>query len=391
MVLETLELRNFRNYEAEEVVFHEKINILTGRNAQGKTSLVEAVGLLALGKSFRTRREQEMVRFGEAEARVRGVFEKKGRPHTTEVRLGTGLGKGLVPGGSPGLKGKKPYVVNGLETGTVADLLGGVYTIVFSPEDLRVVKGDPETRRRFLDRELILQRPLYYHKLKKYRHALKNRNALLKGEQVDAAVLDVYDDQFAEAACEVMKERAAWVLGLSEAASAASALITDGVEEISAEYKPSLAGTMGEKTNCLSKIDDKALKSAICDVLTRGRERDIQLRSTEAGPHRDDFAVFAGGLDLRVYGSQGQQRTAALSLRLAERELIKKETGEDAILLLDDVMSELDRGRQDRLLESFGDNQIFITSAEHGLFGSGGRLAALRGAKVMKVEGGRIV
>jgi len=363
VILKTLELKDFRNYVAEEVVFHEKINILTGRNAQGKTNLIEAVNLLALGKSFRTRREQELVRFGAEEARVKGVFEKKDRPHTTEIRL------------CPGTSGKKTYIVNGVETGTVSDLLGGVYTIVFSPEDLRIVKGDPETRRRFLDRELILLKPLYYHKLKKYRQVLKSRNALLKSENPSSNLIDVYDIQLAEAAADVMKERGAWLKALSEAAGTAGTRITDGAEELRIEYRPNL-----------SLIGDEYKKEEIYDFLLRGRERDVMTRSTEAGPHRDDFAVFASGLDLRVYGSQGQQRTAALSLRLAERELIKKDTGEEAILLLDDVMSELDSGRQERLLESFDENQIFITAA--GPFRE--EALKLRASKMMRVEGGRI-
>jgi len=364
MILKTLELKDFRNYEAEEVVFHEKINILTGRNAQGKTNLIEAVNLLALGKSFRTRKEQELIRFNAEEARVKGVFEKKDRPHTTEVRLGTGSAS------------KKTYLVNEVETGTVSDLLGGVYTIVFSPEDLRIVKGDPETRRRFLDRELILLKPLYYHKLKKYRQVLKTRNAVLKSEHPSTDLLDVYDSQLAEAAAAVMKERAEWIKALSEAAEAADASITAGAEELRIEYRP-----------CLSQIGDEGQKDAILETFRKGRERDILTRSTEMGPHRDDFSIFWAGIDLRIYGSQGQQRTAALSLRLAERELIKKETGEDAILLLDDVMSELDSDRQERLLGSFGENQIFITAA--GPFHE--EALKLRASKVIRVEKGRIL
>ena len=304
MILKTLELKDFRNYEKEEIVFHRKINILTGRNAQGKTNLIEAINLLSLGKSFRTRKEQELVRFNKEEAFVKGIFEKKDRLHSTEVRLHAG---------SPG---KKEYFVNELHTLTVSDLLGGVYTIVFSPEDLKIVKGDPETRRRFLDREIILLKPLYYHKLKKYRHALKTRNALLKNESPSTELLDVYDVQLAEAASEVMKERKEWIARLSSAAAETCFRITDGNEKLSIEYKPQL-----------SQIGDEYGKEEIYEALLKGRERDLIIRSTETGPHRDDFSVFADGLDLRIYGSQGQQRTAALSLRLAERELIKKRPG----------------------------------------------------------------
>jgi len=363
VILKTIELKDFRNYEAEEVVFHEKINILTGRNAQGKTNLIEAVNLLALGKSFRTRKEQELVRFGTEEARVKGAFEKRDRPHTTEIRFRSDS------------SGKKIYIINGVETGTVSDLMGGVYTIVFSPEDLRIVKGEPETRRRFMDRELILLKPLYYHKLKKYRQVLKARNALLKSENLSIDLLDVFDSQLAEAAEAVMRDRAMWLAELSQAAKSAGSRITDGSEELDLKYLPHL-----------SQIGDGYTRDEIKAVLLKGRDRDVLVRSTESGPHRDDFAVFAGGLDLRVYGSQGQQRTAALSLRLAERELIKNETGEDAILLLDDVMSELDSGRQERLLESFDENQIFITAA--GPFRE--EALKLRASKMMRVEGGRI-
>ena len=363
MILKTLELQDFRNYEREEIVFHKKINILTGRNAQGKTNLIEAINLLSLGKSFRTRREQELVRFDTEKAVVKGIFEKKDRLHSTEIRLFSG----------PSLK--KEYFVNELHTSTVSDLLGGVFTIVFSPEDLKIVKGDPETRRRFLDREIILLKPLYYHKLKKYKQALKTRNALLKNEKISIELLDVYDIQLSEAASEVMKERKEWLEKLSQAAAETCRGITNGNESLCIEYKPQL-----------SQISDEYSKEEIQRALFKGRDRDLFVRSTVTGPHRDDFSVHVDGLDLRIYGSQGQQRTAALSLRLAERELIKKETGEDAILLLDDVMSELDPIRQEKLLELFGDNQIFITAA--GPF----REEALRlgAAKVMKVSGGKI-
>ena len=363
MILKTLELADFRNYEKEQIVFHKKINILTGRNAQGKTNLIEAINLLSLGKSFRTRKEQELVRFEAEKAVVKGVFEKNDRLHSTEVRLHAGT------------SGKKEYFVNELGTATVSDLLGGVYTIVFSPEDLKIVKGDPETRRRFLDREIILLKPLYYHKLKKYRQALKTRNALLKNDHVSIELLDVYDSQLSEAASDVMKERRKWMLALSEAAAKTGRGITNGLEELSIEYKPHL-----------SQIGDEYRKEDIYEVLLKGRERDLLIRTTETGPHRDDFAVFANGLDLRVYGSQGQQRTAALSLRLAERELIKRDTGEDAILLLDDVMSELDSERQEKLLESFGENQIFITAA--GPFRE--EALRLKAAKTMRVKNGKI-
>ncbi len=172
-----------------------------------------------------------------------------------------------------------------------------------------------------------------------------------------------------------MKDRSAWIKALSEAAAETGSSITEGMESLTVEYKPSL-----------SQIGEEYTGAAVREALRRGRERDIFIRSTETGPHRDDFSIFVSGLDLRIFGSQGQQRTAALSLRLAERELIKKETGEEAILLLDDVMSELDAGRQGRLLDSFGENQIFITAA--GPFHQ--EATRLHAAKVMRIRGGKI-
>jgi len=220
---------------------------------------------------------------------------------------------------------------------------------VFSPEDLAVVKGGPDVRRRFLDREIILLRPLYYHKLKKYRGILKSRNVLLKQDAPSPELLDVYDEQLAEAGAAVMEERASYIAALAEESAESVKLISDGRDALTVSYSPSFSG--------LSRESGK-------EDLQKNRDRDLFLHATETGPHRDDMALTLNGRDLRIYGSQGQQRTAALSLRLAERALIKRETGEDAILLLDDVMSELDAGRQERILSVFRDNQVFVTTAE---------------------------
>ncbi|MDR1796080.1 MAG: DNA replication/repair protein RecF [Clostridiales Family XIII bacterium] len=363
MKIEKILLRNFRNYKEEEVSFDERLNVVTGENGQGKTNLIEAVGFLSMAKSFRTRREQEMVRSGEEALSVKGHFEKRGSPFTVEI-VWRGAG------------GQREFFVNGAEKGSVFDLLGGAYTIVFSPEDLSIVKGGPDARRRFLDREIILLRPVYYHKLKKYKGVLKNRNALLKKEGADPGLLDVYDEQLAAAGAAVMAERAAYAEALSRAAAESVSMISDGREALSAAYRPSALGGERDPSGVTAGEYEEAMRGA----LRRGRERDLFLGATEAGPHRDDLALSLNGSDLRVYGSQGQQRTAALALRLAERALIKQETGEDAILLLDDVMSELDAGRQGRILSAFSGNQVFVTAAEAP--------AALGGARVIRVRGG---
>ncbi|MDR0875106.1 MAG: DNA replication/repair protein RecF [Clostridiales Family XIII bacterium] len=364
MIIETIELKDFRNYRSEATVFHEKTNIITGQNAQGKTNLIEAINLLSLGKSFRTRKESEMIRLGESACSVKGMFVKQGRPYGTAVELRSG-------GGSP-----HTYFVNGAQMPSVSDILGGVYTVVFSPEDLRIVKGEPEVRRRFLDRGLILLRPLYYHKLKKYRAVLKNRNALLKADHVSTDLLDVYDEQLAEAGAAVMEERFRHTDALALAAKQAGTILTDGGEEMEIGYRPSIGALAAEEA-----------KEAFAETLRRGRERDLFLKSTEAGPHRDDISLLVDGKDLRTFGSQGQQRTAAVALRLAEKELVRTETGEEAILLLDDVMSELDAGRQGRLLERFCENQIFVTAAAL----DEKTAAALGAVKWIRIDDGKVI
>jgi len=340
MIIKSLELRNFRNYEGGEVFFDERLNLVCGENGQGKTNLIEAINFLSMAKSFRTRREAELLREGEASFFVKGVFEKGGAPYTVEI---------VWSASGPHGAGVRKFVVNGAERSSVVDLLGGIYTIVFSPEDLAVVKGGPDVRRRFLDREIILLRPLYYHKLKKYRGILKSRNALLKQDAPSPELLDVYDEQLAEAGAAVMEERASYIAALAEESAESVKQISDGRDALSVSYSPSFSGLSRESCK---------------EDLQKNRDRDLFLHATETGPHRDDMALTLNGRDLRIYGSQGQQRTAALSLRLAERALIKRETGEDAILLLDDVMSELDAGRQERILSVFRDNQVFVTTAE---------------------------
>jgi len=373
MIIKKIEIRNFRNYKEEILEFDDRINLITGGNGQGKTNLIEAVNFLSMAKSFRTRREQEMIREGSEGFSVKGFFEKGGKPYTVEVRISDG-GRGS----------KRTYLVGGAEKTSVYDLLGGVYTIVFSPEDLSIVKGGPDARRKFLDREIILLRPLYYHKLKKYREILRSRNALLKQEEVESALLSVYDEQLAKAGGELMHLRARYVKELEKFSAACAASITDGREKLRVKYRVSIFSE--EKNQEIEEEENppeaSVYESLFREKLERARPRDLLVRATEYGPHRDDLLFTACGKDLRVYGSQGQQRTAALALRLAEREMIFRETGETAILLLDDVMSELDPARQKRILSGFSENQVFITAAEW----SGRKEIA---GKMIRIENGR--
>jgi DNA replication and repair protein RecF len=364
MIIQNIWLRHFRNYREEYIEFHDRINVVRGKNAQGKTNLIEAVNLLSMAKSFRTQKEQEMIGLGEDVFSVKGEFLRNSTAtHSVEV---------VLRANGPA---QKQYFVNGVEKASIFDLLGGVYTIVFSPEDLRIVKGGPEVRRRFLDREAILLRPMYYHKLKKYRGVIRRRNALLKHERPSPDLLDVYDEQLAEAGAAVIAERAAYVEKLNEASKKTASEITSGAELLDIRYKSNIPLLSEGQEGCF------------LDLLRKSRDRDLMIRSTENGPHRDDLSIFANGKDLRVYGSQGQQRTAALAIRLAENEMIRKETGENAILLLDDVMSELDGFRQEKILSGFEKNQVFITSAEiHEK-----ALGALGESKTITIENGRLI
>jgi DNA replication and repair protein RecF len=362
MIIQNICLRNFRNYGDESIEFHERLNVVRGRNAQGKTNLIEAVNLLSMAKSFRTQKEQEMIGLGGEVLSVKGTFFRNSNVHNVEVVLRSA-------------SSSKQYFVNGVEKASIFDLLGGVYTVVFSPEDLRIVKGGPEVRRRFLDREVILLHPMYYHKLKKYKGVLRRRNALLKYERPPGELLGVYDEQLAKAGAEVIAERAAYIEKLNKESAKSAFEITGGAEVLEIQYKSNIQSDPGQAADCF------------LEALRRNRERDLMVRSTENGPHRDDFSISINEKDLRVYGSQGQQRTAALAIRLAEKELIRAETGENAILLLDDVMSELDSFRQEKIMSSFADNQVFVTSAEiHEK-----ALGSLDQAKVITLENGHSI
>ena len=366
MLIKSIRLINYRNYCEEQFEFHDKLNIITGKNAQGKTNLIEAINLLSLGKSFRTKREQEMITEGKDFFSVKGVFKKENKEYTVEI----------IHNSNETVR--KKYLINGVEKDKIFDLFGGVYTIVFSPEDIEIVKGNPGERRSFLDREIILLRPLYYKKLRTYKRLLMNRNALLKQEEINKDLLDVYDEKMAEAGAEVVAERLAYIKILSEAGRKNEEDITNQKERLEIKYE----------TN-INKLEDNSETRRITKLLheeiANTREKDIRVGSTEKGPHRDDFKLLVNGKDLKIFGSQGQKRTAALAIKLAEEKLIREEIGEAAIILLDDVMSELDIDRQNGIIESFKDNQIFITAADI----SESFISKLPEGKIINIESGR--
>ena len=366
MLIKSINIKNFRNYEEEEVVFHPKLNIITGKNAQGKTNLIEAINLLSLAKSFRTKKEHEMIMRGKDFFSVKGDFEKNNKEYSVEIIQNIDNSR------------KNKYLINGAEKTKIFDIFGGVFTIVFSPEDIEIVKGSPEKRRSFLDREIILLRPVYYKKLRKYKRILDQRNALLKQEIVDDTLLEVYDEALAEAGADVVFERLAYISILNEAGKENERKISGEEEELNIIYE--------SNTKCEEKIEKKEIKQGFLEELEKTHERDKKAGTTEKGPHRDDIRLIVNDNELKIFGSQGQKRTAALSLKLAEEKLIRKEIGEKSIILLDDVMSELDADRQKNIIEGFEGNQIFITDADI----SKSVISKLSGGKIINIKEGKI-
>ncbi|MCQ2546079.1 MAG: DNA replication/repair protein RecF [Clostridia bacterium] len=347
MYIKDIELHNFRNYSDLKVSFNKKINLFLGDNAQGKTNLLEGIYLNALGRSFKSVRDKELIKFGEDYCRVKCCFVAGEDERTTEIVISR--------------EGKKGIKADGIKISRTSQLLDRLYIIVFSPEDLKIVKEDPEKRRKFIDTELCQIRAGYLSDLNDYRKILKQRNAYLKGESIDMDLLAVWDVQLAKVGTRIIEKRKTFIEKIDKISNDIHRKISGGKETLELKYEP-------------SEFDHSQVKE------------DIRNRTTGHGPHRDDFRISANGVDLRKFGSQGQQRTAALSLKLSEIKIIEEEKGEKPILLLDDVLSELDNDRQVYLMNSLGENQMFITTTDIV-----GQVAdRLPEGKTIKIRGGEV-
>ena len=335
MYFKSIELENFRNYRHLTLEFDKKLNIITGNNAQGKTNLIESLFIMSLGKSFRTNKDSEMIGFDMDFSRSRSVIYDDDKETEIEI-IYNNEGKVIK--------------VDGVKLRKSADLLENVYIVVFSPDDLRIIKDGPESRRRFVDRELCQIKPVYYSDLGNYKRVLKQRNFLLKNKYKDMSLFEVFDESLAEYGTRIIEERYRFSSRLSEISRKIHSEISNGSEMLDVEYE-----TFFKKG--FTKEDYK-------EELIKNFESDINKGYTSAGPHKDDLLISINGKDIRAYGSQGQQRTASLSLKLAELELIRQETGKNAVLLLDDVLSELDVQRQRYLINSMKDIQVFITATD---------------------------
>ena len=328
----SLQLANFRNYESLSLEFSEGTNILYGDNAQGKTNILEALYLVATTKSHRSVRDRDMIRFGCQEGHIRTVLIKNGVDYQVDMHLRAAKTKGLA--------------INGQKLKRASQLMGLLHIVFFSPEDLTIVKNGPAYRRHFLDMELCQLDGDYLFNLNHYNRIVDQRNRLLKeiwNNPDLEATLDVWDDQLADYGTKIIARRREFMEQLADLIGDIHLRLSGGREHLSLQYLP----------------DTEA--AALKEKLLQNRERDKYLKSTSVGPHKDDFSFVCNEIDLRKFGSQGQQRTCALSLKLAEIELVKKMIGDSPVLMLDDVLSELDTNRQNTLLDSLGGIQTFIT------------------------------
>lgn len=332
MYIESLELKNYRNYQNLQLDFDKGTNIFYGDNAQGKTNILESVYMCGTTKSHRGSKDKEIIRFGEEESHIRMMIRKDELSYKIDMHLRKNKAKGVA--------------INGLPIKKARELFGIVNLVFFSPEDLNIIKNGPGERRRFMDLELCQLDQIYLTDLAGYNHIVNQRNRLLKDLYMNPSLketLDIWDMQMLQYGTKIINKRKDFVRDLNQVIQDIHHNLTGGIEHLEVVYEPSTEAEDFE------------------NVLKKNRERDIRMKMTSAGPHRDDLSFVVNGIDIRKYGSQGQQRTAALSLKLSEIYLVKEKIKDTPILLLDDVLSELDSNRQTYLLDSIHDIQTLIT------------------------------
>ncbi|MBZ5968764.1 DNA replication/repair protein RecF [Leuconostoc gasicomitatum] len=344
MELQSLRLVNYRNYTDLTLNFSDGVNIFLGENAQGKTNLLESIYVLALARSHRTSSDKDLIRWQEKEATISGRVKKSISDTPLSLHFSN--------------KGKKARV-NHLEQSKLSQYIGQLNVILFAPEDLELVKGAPSVRRRFIDMEFGQMNPLYLYNTTQYRRILKERNAYLKRLQMkqttDTIFLDVLTEQLVDIGSQVLLARQTFLERLEVAAQPIHAEISNKRETLTLRYQTSL--------DFEKETDLATIKLVFEQTLKKQQSREIMQGSTLVGPHRDDIQFIVNDNDVAVFGSQGQQRTTALAIKLAEIDLMQQETGEYPILLLDDVLSELDANRQTHLLLAIQDKvQTFITA-----------------------------
>jgi len=334
VIVESVDLKNYRNYEFLNLSFSPKTNIIFGDNAQGKTNILESLYVCATSKSHLGSKDRDIIRFGQDEAHIKLQVKKHDIPYRIDMHLKKNKSKGIA--------------VNGIPIRRAVELFGIINIVLFSPEDLDIIKNGPSERRRFMDMELSQLDKIYLNNLVQYDKVVKQRNQLLKdiSLQPDAeqtALLDIFDMQLVQYGSEVIRRRIDFITELNDMVAQIHSRLSGNLEHLVLKYIP------------CTEIDRFA------DNIAAARIKDLKFRATSVGPHKDDIGFFINEIDVRKFGSQGQKRTSALSLKLAEIEFVKKIINDTPILLLDDVLSELDSNRQQFLLDSIGDIQTIIT------------------------------
>jgi DNA replication and repair protein RecF len=335
MYISNLKLKNFRNYENAEINFNKGVNVLTGDNAQGKTNILESIYYCSLGKSHRTNKDKELLQWNKEFSYINIYVNKERIDKKIEIKIFK--------------EGKKGIKVNSIPIGKISDLIGSFNCVIFSPEDLKIVKDSPSFRRKFLDIELCKLSKRYYFNLVSYQKVLAERNYFLRmSKKLDQELLSVYDAQLSKYGSYILSERLNYINDLNKMGSPIHFDITDKKEKILFEY-------------ITSYKSDENIEESLFNELKASWAKDFERKITSIGPHKDDFSIKINGKDARLYGSQGQQRTSILTIKFASLEIIKERTGEYPVLLLDDVLSELDLSRQKYVLKSIKNVQTIIT------------------------------
>ena len=362
-----LELRDFRNYVNLKLDFDPGVNLIVGDNAQGKTNLLEAIAYLGSGKSFRAQRTAEMIRFGAEFGEILGNIHSQERSQT--------LRWVLFPGARP-----RQLWKNGAKQKTAADISGIMSTVLFCPEDLMVLKTGASARRRLGDQALCQLRPNYDAALAEYNRILEQKNRILKDRHENPALLEIlpeYNARLCQVGALLISYRARFYQSLGKAAAAYHGQFSGGAEDFTLEYKT--VSTVKDPFAPVSQLQEDLQQH-----LQSHYRAELESSQCLTGPHKDDFTVSLSGIDLKAYGSQGQTRTAAISLKLAQRELMARESGQEPVLLLDDVLSELDPGRQDFVLNQIVSGQVFITCCEPGRFTQLGKTIEIKQGTIVK-------
>lgn len=332
MIIKSIELSNFRNYEHLDITFDEGTNILYGDNAQGKTNILEAAYVSGTTKSHKGSRDKEMIRFDQTESHIKTLVEKNEKEYQIDIHLKKNKAKGIA--------------INKVPIKKASELFGILNIIFFSPEDLNIIKNGPAERRRFIDAELCQLDKIYLSDLTNYNKILNQRNKLLKDLYFNPSLketLPVWDMQFVNYGKKIIARRNQFIMELNEVVHDIHYKISGGREEMVIKYEPNIEDIFFE------------------DELIRVKEKDLKYAQTSVGPHRDDLKISVGDIDVRKFGSQGQQRSCALSLKLSEIKLVEQTIHDKPVLLLDDVLSELDHNRQNYLLQAIDDTQTIIT------------------------------